>query len=69
MRPICADLTGFQWQWVRDERFHVTATQMIKETVPIGGQSVELPVTLSVEADWTVRWRSTATGCMRSIKS
>lgn len=48
------DSTGFQWQWVRDERFHVTATQMIKETVPIGGQSVELPVTLSVEADWTV---------------
>lgn len=46
--------TSLAWNLSVGQVFLVSASHMVKETVPIGGQSVELPMTLSLEAEWTV---------------
>lgn len=42
------------WKLQTGQLYLVSASQLVKETVPIGGQSVELPMTLLVDAKWEV---------------
>lgn len=44
----------FAWKFKQDEKYSVTTTQVVRQTVDVGVVKIEIPVTMVLRSDWMV---------------